>query len=476
MHRLPRPLLLYTTRVADAQEWAATLKQHGYERIECVTGKSSAVHRREVIGKVRGEAKDAQGISRTAADVVVATSAYGLGVDQPDVRAVLHACVPESIDRFYQEVGRGGRDGAPSVSLLLYTERDIGTARRMAHTATIGADKARQRWEAMWPGEQDPEEPEQHTVRTDAVPSYRAARTELDEEWNLRTLMLMRRAGLIDLDLPRPPALSPEDDPEAWADLWVKYRVHLRADDLADETRWDQFEHAAQEVRGRDHRGLQLMLDALSGDRRINDLLGQAYSIARGDSLALPDLHTHVGRSHGGCTASRREGLPPRRDAAPTPPALADADIALYGRLREILNSREPLTVTYDPVTTATRPQIKRRLTRAVEQLARGGVRTMVAPLRSLGRGAVEACWSLAPSRSVFVSQHYVRRNLPACPTLLLADRETSPREVERLYSAKPPSLIVCPSDLSDPERRERLVTETRRPIMGLDDLVDLLG
>jgi ATP-dependent DNA helicase RecQ len=59
-------------------------------------------------------------------DVMVATTAFGMGIDKPDVRWVIHVDVPESIDSYYQEVGRAGRDGEPAEALLLWRPEDLG--------------------------------------------------------------------------------------------------------------------------------------------------------------------------------------------------------------------------------------------------------------------------------------------------------------------------------------------------------------
>src|SRR5260370_29772278 len=63
---------------------------------------------------------------------IVATSAFGMGIDRADVRFVVHASVPGSLDEYYQEIGRCGRDGRPAAAICCYRAEDLGLLRYFA--------------------------------------------------------------------------------------------------------------------------------------------------------------------------------------------------------------------------------------------------------------------------------------------------------------------------------------------------------
>ncbi|WP_228943068.1 RecQ family ATP-dependent DNA helicase [Nocardioides sp. Leaf374] len=86
-----------------------------------------------------------------AVDIVVATSAFGMGIDKPDVRFVVHAHAPESPDTYYQEAGRAGRDGADATATLVHREEDLALGRFFSATVPSRGDlrKARAALDAL---------------------------------------------------------------------------------------------------------------------------------------------------------------------------------------------------------------------------------------------------------------------------------------------------------------------------------------
>src|SRR4051812_22167094 len=111
-----RPAIVYAGTRADTERVAADLTQAlGVEAIAYHAGlpreARAAAQRRFMAGEV---------------EVVVATNAFGMGVDKADVRTVAHASVPGSVEAYYQEAGRAGRDGRPARALLFAEMRDKG--------------------------------------------------------------------------------------------------------------------------------------------------------------------------------------------------------------------------------------------------------------------------------------------------------------------------------------------------------------
>lgn len=141
---LPRPAILYVTSPETAEAWQRRLLGVGYRRVALVTGRTSPTERSQVLTDLRtGDGSGGR------VDLVIGTSAFGLGIDYPHVRTVVHACQPETVDRWYQEVGRGGRDGDVTAAVLLTAPADRGEAKNL--TVTMLKDEtARKRWQDLW--------------------------------------------------------------------------------------------------------------------------------------------------------------------------------------------------------------------------------------------------------------------------------------------------------------------------------------
>jgi ATP-dependent DNA helicase RecQ len=213
--RLPRPAIYYTTEVEEAKRLADLFAQEGFKHIGCFHGETPVTERRSLLSRWRAD----------EIDIMVATSAFGLGVDKPDVRTVVHACMPESMHRYYQEVGRSGRDGFSSVCLLLPTTKDIKVAKGLA-PKLLSEETAQQRWESMWANRETVSEDEYiwklspNARRTDLL----GTRTgEENIRWNKRLILQLLRAGKLEvLDLENS---SEEGMSEALE--WVKVRLHF---------------------------------------------------------------------------------------------------------------------------------------------------------------------------------------------------------------------------------------------------------
>jgi len=93
----------------------------------------------------------ARAFAERALEVVVATNAFGMGIDRSDVRGVVHLAPPGSIEAYYQEVGRAGRDGEPAVGCLLFSNADLPQRRRLLERdgdgGTVDAVVVEHKWQ-----------------------------------------------------------------------------------------------------------------------------------------------------------------------------------------------------------------------------------------------------------------------------------------------------------------------------------------
>jgi ATP-dependent DNA helicase RecQ len=127
------PGIIYRTTRKSVEQTADMLTRHGIKALPYHAGLDDAT---------RVENQDA--FNRDGVDVIVATIAFGMGIDKSNVRYVLHGDLPKNIESYYQETGRSGRDGEPAHCLLLFGYSDIPKIRFFIDQTEDEAERAHQ--------------------------------------------------------------------------------------------------------------------------------------------------------------------------------------------------------------------------------------------------------------------------------------------------------------------------------------------
>jgi superfamily II DNA/RNA helicase len=475
MH-LPRPVIVYALKREDVSRIYRLLRANGHNRVAAISGTTDDSEREQLLARW-----NANGI-----DVMVATSAFGLGVDKPDIRAVVHAALPEGLDRLYQDVGRGGRDGRASASILFWHGQDWGPAAAIASPTLIGAERGRQRWQAMFHsptkiflGE------DRYSLNVAVQPSGAPGDIDMDSEenqkWNRRTLTLMARANLLAIE----GGAVTQDD----ARMGDIVTVRLLRGGLNDEQLWEnEVGKRRQELHAFYRRNLELLQKALRVEDCMARILQECYASDR--------YGVDVVRACGGCGFCRARGLTPsagpirasHRPISPTPPLPIDA------RLDAMVRGRSPCMIYYDGESSGR--LWSQRISRLLWYLIARGIVNVSAPSSLLEHWRADGLAStvgrpgalLLPGRPVFLHEKLPADVTAFQPTVSVFSRDCGDRWAEAwmlshacdayrpLSQTLPrPLLFVAPADTTDPTRPERLA-RLLMPGDSLDDWEEALS
>ena len=198
---LPKPLIVYVIEPETANRYCKLLRNEGLSNVYAYTGNTTDSDREKLLE----DWKDNE------FDIIIATSAFGMGVDKSNVRTIIHACVPENLSRFYQEVGRAGRDGLPSLSVLSYymgrdeRHNDLSVAFGLVKGGVLTKEKLVGRLTSILNNK------EKNIIEGDIVTAdLNTVPASFSEEeaahagnrnmcWNVNTLLLLHRQGYIDI-------------------------------------------------------------------------------------------------------------------------------------------------------------------------------------------------------------------------------------------------------------------------------------
>jgi len=474
IRRLPRPFLLYVSLQKDANDWFARLRdRERILRVACVHGDSR--DRESIVEAWR----------QNQLDAIVATSAFGLGMDKGDVRSVVHACVPETVDRLYQEVGRGGRDGLASLSLVVYAPDDLRHAATLNRERIISVQRGLERWEAMFVGAASvPGREDVVRVNLTAKPPDITQDSDANVSWNMRTINVMARAKLIELENESPPAMEPKDDESkdqfddrakrAFNEYFSHALVRIRPGHRDSEIWNDRI--AAERLRtgSASRNQLEAMQELLTGAREFGEAFADVYSLTTRNEDIRPEA------TCGGCSTCRARGrnatgyVPPE----PNPPDFSwEIDPRLRTALR-LANGQTFAVVTYDRPRPTPRNFRRWRDTILLEflpRLARLGIREFAVGPELRRQGPYNDLYRYAPEGYVLQANLDEPITGWPVPRAMFLDPSDAmgllPRWALRLRRVH---IVIAPESIRDPDHPADLYKD-RNPVLSFAAVLDEL-
>ena len=177
--------------------WAEKLRNLGSQRFASFHGKTQTKDRTKIINDW----------DENKIDLIIATNAFGVGMDKQDVRTVIHGMIPDSLDQFYQEVGRGGRDGKSCVSLTVFEKGDIAKGQKQSKPTILTTDNSYDRWKSLFQKSTAVQSVSGRNIRCLNIKNrqiHLPQDSDANETWHLRMIAQMARSGLLSLNSIRP--------------------------------------------------------------------------------------------------------------------------------------------------------------------------------------------------------------------------------------------------------------------------------
>ncbi|GAA6623056.1 protein DpdF [Scytonema sp. NUACC26] len=451
VYHLPRPLIIYATKREDVESWKRELNRSGFKRCGVMTGQSSSQERLQLIKNLREK----------KLDIVVATSAFGLGVDQADIRAVIHVCVPETIDRFYQEVGRGGRDGKASISLTLYTDLDLEIAKSLNENSPINIERGLERWQSMF-NRKESFGNGQFRLPINTPPSSREEDIDMKNKqstaWNIRTLTLMNRAGLIEIESAEPPQRKAFESEDLYKLAWDTYRssrvIRIKNECHLDKSTWEtDIEPIRLQRQNWSYKNLQLMKKALKAKVCISEIFAEAYTIPPRQTIKKRNGVTVV-RACGGCPVCRKQRRTPFSGIMPQPlPVWHNPKFFVGEELQRLLANEKLMLIFYESLEDRSR---KRRMNAVIKWFIGQGIINIIIPhnyQENLIQDRVQNS-----NNFIFLFEKYQPITMPHVPTLIFyaLGNFFSHNCLSINHQWQAPRIILLPMDTPDPTRTDR--------------------